>query len=59
VALGVLAELAEVERDARLVADDLRVVTRRRREDIARADLRLSAVVHDDLHPARDHVAEM
>src|SRR5436190_21348829 len=57
--LRVLADLAEVQPDTRLVADNLGVVAWRDRRCLAGTDLALAAVVHHDLHPARDAVAEV
>src|SRR5215204_3987646 len=58
-ALRVVAELAEVDEDARLVADDLRVVPGRDRHDVAGPAFALGAVVHDHLHPPGHAVAEV
>src|SRR5688572_20206250 len=58
-ALRVLADLTEVDPDAGLVADDLGVVPRRDRGGLARPDLLLGAVVHVDLHPSGEAVAQM
>ena len=49
----------EVEEDARLGPDDPSVVAWGHREDIARANLALGAVVHLYPHPPRDDVAEV
>src|SRR5918998_5492766 len=58
-ALRVLADLSKVDQDARLITDDLGVMTPRDSHDVAGADLGLAAVVHVDLHPAREAVAEV
>src|SRR4051812_47096998 len=58
-ALGVLPDLAEVDPDARLVADNLGVVAGRDRGGLAGCDLLLGSVVHRHLHAARHAVAEM
>jgi hypothetical protein len=52
-------DASEVDRHARLVADRPRVAARGDREDIAGSGLAFCAVVHDDLHSARENVAEM
>ncbi len=57
--LRVIPELAEVEHHTRLVANDLGIVPRRDRCHIARPYFGLSPIVHEDLHPARDAVAEV
>src|SRR5918999_1036819 len=57
--LGVALEAAEVEEDAGLVADDLSVVTRRDGDHVAGPRFALGAVVHDNAHATREHVAEM
>src|SRR5205823_4893338 len=59
VALRVVAELAEVEEHAGLVAHDLGVVPRRDRDGIAGSTLALGAVVHEHLHAARHAVSEV
>src|SRR3954449_5576310 len=59
VPLGVVAELAEVQRDARFVPDGFRIMARVERVDIARPDLADSAIVGEHLHPARNDVAEV
>src|SRR5204862_3704073 len=51
--------LPEVDPYARLVTDDLGVVARWNRRDLAGADLVLGAVVHHDAHPPGDAVAEV
>src|SRR3712207_3036596 len=55
----VVPELAEVEKDARLVTYDLGVVARRDRHHVARPALTLAAVVHEHPHAAGDAVAEV
>src|SRR5215213_1049499 len=57
--LGVLADLAEIDPDAWLVADSFGVVAGRNRGGLAWPDLRLGAVVHVDPHASRDAVPEM
>src|SRR5712692_4532037 len=56
--LGVVGEPLPVDDDARLVTDDPRVVPRRHDGEVAGAVFRLFTVVHDDLHPPRDEVAQ-
>ena len=58
-ALRILAELAEVESDARFISDDLSIVAGMECIDIARADLSLGAVVGIDLHSPGNDVAQM
>jgi hypothetical protein len=50
--LGVLAELAEVHGHARVLANNPRIVTRRARENVARADFDFSPIVHPNSHAA-------
>src|SRR4249919_2731388 len=57
--LRVVPDLAEVDEDACLLADGPGVVPGRDRDGVAGADLALGSVVHDDVHPAGEHVAEM
>jgi hypothetical protein len=59
VPLGVVPELAEVERHAGLIANDLCIVARWNREHVARTGLSLRAVVHVDLHASGHDVAEV
>src|SRR5205823_3326449 len=56
---GVVRDVSEVDEDAGVVADNLRIVSRRDVDEFAGTDLSLASVVHHDLHPARDAVAEV
>src|SRR5215213_4615727 len=56
---GVLADLAEVDPDARLIADGFGVVAGRNGRGLTGPDLRLAAVVHVDLHAAGHAVTEV
>src|SRR5438477_99052 len=57
--LRVLGVAAEVDADARLVADRPGVVTRRDRDHVTGADLLLCAVFRGDVHPAGDDVHQV
>src|SRR4051794_20468372 len=59
VALREALRAGDVDADVGLIALDPGVVARWDLECVARADVQLGAVVHDDVHPARDAVAEM
>jgi hypothetical protein len=52
-------DLSEIDRHAGLVPDDPCVVTRRHGKEIAGANLRLGAVVHGDVHSAREDVTQV
>src|SRR6266581_3576610 len=58
-ALGVVREALPVDHHAGLAADDPCVVPGRDHGEVARAELRLLPVVHDDLHPAGYEVAHV
>src|SRR5712692_1021766 len=58
-ALGVVSEALPVDDDAGFVADCPRVVSWGHDSEVSRAELHLLAVIHDDLHPARDEVAHV
>src|SRR5918997_5632148 len=56
---SVLVGPREVQHDARLLPNGPSVVSRRDHHGIVGAKLLLCAVVHDDLHPPRDHVPDV
>jgi len=55
-AFGVVGETLPVDYDARFVSDDPCIMPRCHDSKISRSVLHLFAVVHDDLHPARNEV---
>src|SRR6266536_2935666 len=57
--LRVSLQAPEVQQDARLVADDPRVVPRRHVEGLARSELTLGPVVHTKRHTPFEHVADV
>jgi len=54
--LGVVDHAGDVDGDHGLISDDPRVVSWSNDADIARAELDFGAVIHLDVHVARNHV---
>ena len=54
--LGVVYQARDVDDDHGLISEDPRVVSWSNDADIARAELDFSAVIHLDVHAARDQV---
>jgi len=59
VRFGVVVDLAEVDEDTRLVTDDPGVVPGSDVNCVTRAAFAFAAVIHQNVHPSRHHIAEV
>jgi hypothetical protein len=58
-ALGVVLHACEVKDDTRLIANYFAVVPRWDRDDVARAEVELGAVIHDHLLMSREDITQV